>query len=392
VSAPADGETKNLVIQHNDGAFDNRAVFVNSTDTLAPEIISVVPENGADLAPGTVNVVFTFSEAIKPTDYVLALTPSNTIGGLYLNVAANWIATKAGNIPHNITWNSTYTVLTIVLPNLAASSRFTVSITAANLRDYSDMLVSNLATKGSVSFTTRGGVSVSAPVITITNWAGLDVGSTTVQLDWPPVDGATKGYNIYRADNKIWGTTQAGVYKFLALVTTSEGSNNVVSFVENLQTKLTYSYRVRAINSDLVESADSNEVTAVDAIGAILTAVATVPGMVLPAEGATTTHTITLTFNEQMDENNVETLTSYLVLDLDANADTVMPVVTAVGQYNLTTRQVALTVTLTNPAGGTETYNGQWRLQLNAALIKDVAQNTMRTTGDSWNNTTSTIE
>jgi hypothetical protein len=232
--------------------------------------------------------------------------------------------------------------------------------------------------------------------VTISNSASLDEGGTTTPiLDWAHVSGA-KGYNIYRADNELWGaTTQAGTYvKIAGPVLTSNYTDGTLStFVENAQTKLTYSYIVKTLNSDYVESAASTVVTADDKIGAILSsAPAPVPAMTLPASNTTTTHTITLTFNEEMDEADVETLANYVVNDNDGNGDTVIPVITAVGSYNTAARTIALTVTLTNPAVSIETYNGWWTLQLVAANIKDVAGNTMRTTGDAKNNQTSLIE
>lgn len=393
VASPSDGETRTMVIQHDNDLNDQRAVFVSPIDALDPEIINVYPESGADITPGNVDVFFEFSEPMSATAYALGLTAS-AVNGLYYDLTANFISTKSGNIPHTIAWNSTYTRLTITLSSLAASSEFTVSILGASLTDINNRSISNLALRGSVTFTTNGGTSVSAPTVTVNNSASLDEGGTTTPiLDWAPVSGA-KGYNVYRADNELWGgTTQAGTYIKIngaPVLASNYTDATLATYVENYQTKLTYSYIVKAYNSDYVESTASTVVTASDVLGSILSAVA-IPAMALPADGATTTYTFTLTFNEEVDEATAETLTYYVVNDNDANADTVKPVITAV-TYNVTTQQATLTATLTNPTAGTESYNGQWTLQLDALNIKDVSGNTMRTTGDAWNNQTLVIE
>jgi hypothetical protein len=146
VKSPADDQIKTLLIQRGglvvpvtdgallpaDDAADLRTVFVSTTDTLAPTLLSVSPENGFDVpaATGSVDVKFTFSEPIKATPYAKALTAASigAAGGLYSDVLVNFNGAKAGNIPHSLAWNAAMTELTVTIPNVAKASRYSVSI------------------------------------------------------------------------------------------------------------------------------------------------------------------------------------------------------------------------------------------------------------------------
>ena len=354
VTSPADGETRTLSIQGND------AVFVASTDVLAPTIISVTPEQNADIAPAATNVVFTFSEPILQT--ADTSTSPSVPTGLYNTVAVNFNGAKASNIARSLSWNATSTQLTVNIPALAASSRYSVSLagTGTALRDANNNAVTNIATagKGVLSFTTNGSTTPAAPAaVTVTNSASLNYNSPTVLLNWLPVSGA-KAYNVYRAQNFAGASGQLQLVQPVAgqpSTLTSNFSDAVpnsptVPFVSS-QSKLTYTYVVRSVSTDNVESADSIPVTVQDNV---------VPTATIPA-GLAATYTIT--FIEPVDEATATTLANYVLTQGVAAS---VPVISnAVLNANLTT--VTLTLSAATVAGNTLTITG----------VTDIAGNAM---------------
>lgn len=355
VTSPADGETRTLSIQ------GNNAVLVASTDILAPTIISVTPEQNADIAPAATDVVFTFSEPILQTPETS--TSLSVPTGLYNTVAVNFNGAKASNVARSLSWNATSTQLTVTIPALAVSSKYSVSLagTGTALKDANNNVVTNIATAGMgvLSFTTNGSTTPAAPAaVTVTNSAGLNFNSPTVLLNWLPVSGA-KAYNVYRAQN--FGGVPGQLQLLLPVVgqltstLTSDFSDAVpntptVPFVSR-QTRLSYTYVVRSVSTDNVESADSTPVTAQDNLA---------PTATIPAGLAAT---YALTFSEPVDEATATTLANYaLTQGVAASVPTVTSV--ALGA-NLTT--VTLTLSAATVTGNTLTITG----------VTDIAGNAM---------------
>jgi len=187
------------------GAYYSVPLVVRTVDGLAPFVTGVVPANLSDIAipttTPTLDVVFTFSEPIRSTPYANALTRDTSVnGGLYADVAINYLGPKAGNIPHTLAWTDT-THLTISIPvaSMTPASRYSVSIlnacngsgtlgTAGRLTDANSnnfIAFTNTAT----NFTTAGGFNVAAPVI------AKDVISPYT-VNWTPVTNAF-GYRVY---------------------------------------------------------------------------------------------------------------------------------------------------------------------------------------------------
>lgn len=349
VTAPADGETKALSIQ------ENNTVFVASTDVLAPTIISVTPEQNSDIAPGSTDVVFTFSEPILQT--ADTSTSSSVPTSLYNTVAVNYAGAKASNITRSLSWNATSTQLTVTIPNLAAASKYTVDLsgTGTALKDASNNVVTNIATAGMgiLSFTTNGSATPIAPVVTATNSASLDFNSPTVVLNWTPVSGA-KAYNVYRAQNYpgVNGQSQLllPVVGQATSTLTSDFSDALpaTGFVSG-QSKLTYSYVVRSVSLDNVESASSTVVTVSD----VVAPTATIPVVTTPTIPAPKV-TLTVTFSEPMDEASATTLANY-ALAIGAAAS--VPTVDSVA-FNANLTSVTLTLSAAPAVGNTLTVTG----------------------------------
>lgn len=463
VTAPADEQTLKLDnLQANPAAACSGfaslnpcfPVVVNTQDANPPFIKSVNLENGADLDPTDVplHVIYTFSEAIAKTAYSapefaddaatteVEVASANGVANLADALQVNFLGTKAGNIAHSIYWNAAMTELHVEIPALAASSAYNVTVAGAlgNLLDSTGNSTLDPNGLASVSFTTNGGNTAAAPAITITNSASLQTiiqsptaGGGTAIVDWIPVSGA-KGYNVYVATDEIWGaTTQAGQYALVATVNPSQASVPV-GFVEDAGIKLVNRIKVRSVNSDGVESADSNVVTAQDNVGASINNAppfntAQIAGLALPADGGSDTDgSITVFFNEFVNEAAAETIANYTIaLDTafiaandggaDVNAiDTaagrlvqcteLVPAITAVSQLGETTQSVTLTLSITNPTGTVacdlngdgdtadpgeaaqaHIYNGLSMLTIGAGLT-DVAGNAPASSGNVYHN------
>lgn len=316
------------------------ALLLSGTDTYSPRIIKVSPENNADVAPGTVNVVLSFNEPIRQNAYSI---PNPSVSdNIYHDINVSYGGKKAsGNYAHTMSWNATFDVLTINLPATGISSKFTVNLSllsptsttvlgklldnAGNKLENSPALVSNV-----LSFTTNGGVPAVPPVILSPNAPGLDRDATSVTLDWQPAYGATNGYNIYRSTRNSLASGVAEPFVLLAgpVVASTYADTFALSgfnLLPSSEVAQNYVYRVTSINSDLIESVPSNEVTIKDVVHP--TAVGTSGTCVVPGGTSltvtspvtvTTNGQVKYTFSEPMDVVSAETVSNYAGTNITA--------------------------------------------------------------------------
>lgn len=314
------------------------ALVLSSTDTYSPRIIHVSPENNADIAPGSVSVVFTFNEPIRQDSYSV---PNPTVSNnIYYDINVSYGGMKAvGNYAHTMSWNATLDALTITLPDTGVSSKFTVDLSLLSpisatvlgkLKDNAGNGLENspVLTAGNLlAFTTNGGVTAAPPVILSPNAPGLDRNATSVALDWQPVVGATKGYNIYRSARKtgviepfiiVAGAVTASTY-------TDTFALSGFSLLPLPEVAQSYVYRVTSINSDLIESAPSNEVIVKDVVppSAVGTSgVCVAPGGISLTVATPVTVTangqVKFTFSEPLDVIAAETVANYIGVDISA--------------------------------------------------------------------------
>jgi len=382
VMSPADGQVKTLLAQRGDDALDLRTVLVASTDTLAPKVLNATPENGSEVAPNAnVAVKFAFSEPIVSNALTNSLTSaSKGNGGLYDMVNVEFKGAKAGNIPYSLAWNAERTELTVTIPTVLASSKYTVDITGAasllvdnqnNVIDFAS--AKTAASNGKVNFTTNGAaVPAIVDTLTVQNRASLDVGGTPI-VDWLPVAGA-KGYNVYRAKSVAGGAF--GAYESLTKnepVVESDYSDNNAPFVEN-GLKVSYKYMVRPVSKDYVESGDSTSVAGTD-----VAQDNTAPNAPVISNMSVDSKQVTVTFVEQMDEGSAETLANYVLAATVDDSTTpgneapqTAPTIPVLQSAIYSDKKVTLTYASNVPAGTTLTVAG----------VKDVAGNVMKTTDD----------
>lgn len=389
IKSPTENATRTLTVQGGD------AIKVLTTDTVAPKVVSVTPEQNFDAAPGKVDVAFTFSEPIKMTSAVKDTSPSIT-GGIYSKVNVSFIRNKVrtGNIAHTLAWSADRKTLTVTLPAAGASGEYSVDIANATplLTDDNDNVMAagvaatpnaaapaaNVTAKLAVDFTTKGGLVATAPTaISMTNSASLDaatrasatyggaVGTLTVaafagpvapNLDWTPSSGAKK-YNVYRTMNQVWGATsnahQAVLINSTANSSFSDPFAAPLDYVEGSDIKLTYNYQVFSVGSDGLESATGTTTTllAADKIGPSLASTmnAGVPVQVLCAgasiavcDATAKVTTITLPFNEKVEKVSAAKATNYTIA-LDPLTAGAAPTVTS-AVFDSATQSVKLTL------------------------------------------------
>jgi hypothetical protein len=355
-------------------------MFDEQEDDIEPYIQSVTPANLADIAQNDAQtVVFTFSEVLQPTQYILNTTvESSAAGGIYKDIKVNYDGPKAGNMAYTLAWDSTTApkVLTVTFAT-AVSSKYTVDMTDvianAGVKDTNGNLASNAPaglknTFIKTTFTTGGGLAVTSPTIT-----RFGAGNET-RIDWLPMANAFT-YHVYIA-RIIDGVTSSYLYADATPLTTYdiqnsalfaaggayEGTNTPGSNVpfNNGETKITYSVYVVTVNSDGTESTPVsnavviNDLTRPTATGAWVTA--TPIGTAIAAGATSPVYTCDITFSEVMDKVVLQTLGSWTAALTPAATFSFTPTLVTVSYTGTPAKSVArLSFTLTNTTAAAAT-------------------------------------
>ncbi len=262
VATEVDGITTSYLVQ---GV--NNALTIATVDGVQPFLVSSSPANLADLAipaTGTLDIAFTFSEAIKSSNYANAVSADLAAnGGLYNDVTVNYNGPKIGNIAHSMAWSTDRTKLTVSIPvaSLTAASKYTVSINAAlaagKLQDANNNNFTGVVgTTGVVNFTTAGSLNVAAPVIT------QSATSATV-VDWPHVANAVDySVTVEKLINGAVDTT--ATYATGGANTFNLAAAGIYAGFDS--GAITYTVKVKAVNTAGSLSAASNVVTMSDTL------------------------------------------------------------------------------------------------------------------------------
>jgi hypothetical protein len=281
VTAPADGQTDVYAVQGGTSfasagnTAKNTALVITTNDGVAPFILSVSPTNLADIAvptAGTLDVVYTFSEPIRSTNYANAvsadLAASNGKRGIYNDVTVTYDGPKIGNIPHTMEWNANRTTLTVKIPfgSLVAASRYTVSIAnAIDANAAGDLLTDNarnafvVTAFNATTFTTAGSFNVAAPVIAKTN------ANNSVAVEWATITNAGS-YKVY------WHKVGYAAFLPTGTAAVANASNGVaavagyptwslLTVIPDFTNGGTYEVKVTAVNGNSSESDYSNVIT-----------------------------------------------------------------------------------------------------------------------------------
>jgi hypothetical protein len=291
----------------------NDALEISSVDTVPPVVIANTPANLSDIAAGVTTVKFTFSEPIKATGYALAVTDAgSTAGGLWKDLVVNFLGPKVGNVVYTAKWLTSaddatitqeMTVLAVTLTTNAAS-KYSVSIAGTALVDNSNNALAASA-KNTVTFTTSGGATVTAPVVTRT---------TDTTVDWATVSNAFQ----YRVKVE---TFVNGLSTGVSAYSTSDTHFDVttvpdfIGFTSN-QVPVTYTVTVIAMATSNVESAGAtgNVITLndtakpsvavfADPAFTAVTGNALVPGLATDFDTRTVDYTFNVSYTEVMNRS-----------------------------------------------------------------------------------------
>jgi len=201
---------------------DYGRIVVSSTDELCPFIAATSPVNYSDVSSTTgtagLNVVLTFSEPIKATEYNTGkgLTLSPYFKGLNDDINVAYLGNKTGNIAHSFSWSTDMTQLTINIASeaIAPASIYTVEIlnnryltdAVGHPLSFSPTLSGSFSCVDSgtslgrvVSFSTYGAMEIdedgTIKDLYVKDADELDYNDAPA-LDWTTVIGA-KSYNTY---------------------------------------------------------------------------------------------------------------------------------------------------------------------------------------------------
>ncbi len=246
-------------------------------DNVRPYVITLTPENMADVSAGGLQIVYTFSEPIKQTAYTrtdLGLGYGTIMDDIHVNY--NGLKKTAAAITFTASWDPTFTVLTLVPQGLVGSAKYSVDATTAfnsgNIKDIANnTVVNNPNIVGDfevLNFTTAGGTAgPAAPNLTRRNVPGvygpLDYTGGAVDFEWN-YDASVRSYNVYRSVN-------GGSFDLLTsnLKVTQYQTNIAALYNGSLPNPLgpgSVSYKITAVSADLVEGAASNVVTVTDGV------------------------------------------------------------------------------------------------------------------------------
>jgi len=350
------------------GIQDGNAVKVSSTDKVCPFPLSIKADghaNYADIAKEEiadgVNVVFTFSEPILPTELntgrgLLATYTFEDNASLYMDIAVNYEGYKSSNIHHTLSWNAAMTVLTVNIPAEALQPASVYSVRIINNRNLMDLSGHRLTnsigqwsdsipSQYSCADFTEGAIGIAfstygarpAGKVTDLRYYAYNNEEDDSQLDyndratlhWTAVDGA-KNYNIYCRMIQ-WNTTTSvpcgtdeytGQYHPYWLIATTpvtgraplnfqgpgstfpDSTGNWFEYVENWNNKLSYECYIKGVDADGIEGVEeSNHVVIEDTDRPHITSVSAINGSLSagsPLEG------ISVCFSEPMNEYTVQ--------------------------------------------------------------------------------------
>jgi len=196
VTAPADLLTEVYLVQQ--GASDHRGLILTSTDNVAPFVTATLPADQANVAASATGQTFdfTFSEPIQQNAYAKVLTaeqvgPSGGVG-LWKDVTVTQTTLQGvtTTVPFTLSWDTTFTKLTVTVASTIAPAQYNVSIAGAmaanKLMDVSNNAASTNASNG--RYAIRVSTSATLPTLTAPVIA-LDT-LNPYKVTWAPVANA----------------------------------------------------------------------------------------------------------------------------------------------------------------------------------------------------------
>lgn len=298
--------------------YDIERVQLKPLDNVAPYVISISPENGADVNTSGFNVVYTFSEPIKQNAYTsIHLSGYSQIGDDIKLTYDGMKKALVPEIPFTLQWAAGNTQL-IITPkvDLVGGAKFTLSVATAlgKLKDLAgNTCVNNTRITGdfeALKFTTNANTSAPAAptlgrrvgdIYTSLNYSGGIAG-----LIWNEVPGA-KYFNIYK---KVGDGNWQLIKEFLEGRTLDDTTGQLFygTAASPFQARNVY-YAITALSADLVESGFSNVLTYSDDI---LPTVGTIARSMVSFDDPIYTWDYTINFSEPINIEDAENLGNYV--------------------------------------------------------------------------------
>ncbi|MDH5216423.1 MAG: carboxypeptidase-like regulatory domain-containing protein [Gammaproteobacteria bacterium] len=226
------------------------------SDTTGPSIsnhsmsTAITHDVAADQA---LTLVYTFDEPIAANDYRDSTAAGGALNG---DITVSYNGAKAGNVVHTLAWNADFTQLTVTVPTLSVTSKYSIAQAIGTSGDLVDALGNKSGVIGAttVNVVTNGASDLAAPTLANTDAGPFDASNGAMTFVFTQVDGA-KSYNLYRQ------ATVAGTAQDMELVANGAGPTLTESAPgysagapEDLVTEefeaVKYNYFVAAVNRD----------------------------------------------------------------------------------------------------------------------------------------------
>ena len=208
----------NLFLTINKNSVDLRSqvnaerIVITPADNIAPYVTMISPENLSDVSPINLTMTVKFSEPIKQTAYTVTNLPLG-LGTLIDDIHFDFVGFKkaTGNTNFTLSWDSSFTTLTVTPAQVTGASKYTLNIAAAlaKLKDRAGNAVVANAIVGdfeTLNFTTNGNTTIpGAPLLTRRispgiGFTNLNFTGGTVGLEWA-IDNNSRSYKVYRSVN-----------------------------------------------------------------------------------------------------------------------------------------------------------------------------------------------
>lgn len=329
-------------------------IMLLAADNVSPYVTMISPENLSDVAPAGLQIVYKFSEPIKQTPYTVTNAPLG-LGTLIDDIHVNFLGLKktSGNTNFNLSWDASFTTLTVAPAEIVGSSRYQVDISAA-LAKLTDRAGNNVAASPVIgdfeplNFTTNGSTAVpAAPVLARRLNSGLgfvplDFAGGVVGFEWN-FDVNARNYRLYRSINNepfvlVADNIQDTRYSDNSGVLVT-GYNPPVD--RDPFTAYSVRYKVRGVSKDLVEGPESNILTVKDDV-----APQVVGATIDSSAGITGGDYIFLQFDEPLTTPTAQTAGNFSVINSGGGLNSAVSEVVYLGYDNISfTYRVRVTVT-----------------------------------------------
>jgi len=331
-------------------------VVITAADDVNPYIVSITPENLADVNPSGLTVVYRFSEPIKQTAYTVTNAPLG-LGTLIDDIQFNFAGLKkstAGNTNFTIAWDAAFTTLTVMPVGIVGSAKYQVNISAAlpKLEDLAgNIVVANpygiVGDDENLNFTTNGASTVPVkPVVTrrlnsAVGFGPLNFDGGTVRLEWN-LDGNARSYRVYRSiDNEQFQLISDNVLS----IQYDDNPGPLVSGYNppanpNPFKAFTVKYKVTGVSKDLVEGPESEIIEVKDDTKPRMA------GAVVDSATSTEVDYLFLQFDEPLTISTAQTAANFSVTNSGGGLGTTISEAVYLGYSNvLTSYLVQLTIT-----------------------------------------------